>query len=94
MDINAASALVRLPASDDFEATFDANAASLVICAPDGLGLRIHEDATLSSSTYNGLVRSGNAWQSPDYSSAAYHADVTVSANVGSVDVNPVGGCK
>jgi hypothetical protein len=94
MDLNAASATVRLPATGDLEAEFDVNAAALVICAPENLGLRIHEDATLSSSTYNGLVRSGNAWQSPDYSSAPFHADVTVSANVGSVDVNPVGGCK
>lgn len=94
MDINAAKAVVRLPAGDDFGATFDANAASLVICAPEGLGLRIHEETTLGSSTFNGLVRTGNAWESPDFSSATYHADVTVSVNVGSVDVNPVGGCK
>jgi hypothetical protein len=94
MDLNAASATVRLPATGDLKAEFDVNAAALVICAPDTLGLRIQEDATLSSSTYNGLVRSGNAWQSPDYASASSHADVTISANVGSVDVNPVGGCK
>lgn len=94
MDLNAASATVRLPATGDLEAEFDVNAAALVICTPEDLGLRIHEDATLSSSTYNGLIRSGNAWQSPDYSSASFHADVTVSANVGSVDVNPEGGCK
>lgn len=94
MDINAASATVRLPATDDFEASFDVNAAGLVICTPAGLGLRLQEEVTLGSSTFNGLVRSGNAWESPDYSSATYHADVTVSANVGSVDVNPEGGCK
>ncbi len=94
MDLNAASATVRLPATGDLEAEFDVNAAALVICTPENLGLRIHEDATLSSSTYNGLIRTGNAWESPDYQSATSHADVTVSANVGSVDVNPVGGCK
>jgi hypothetical protein len=94
MDVNAASATVRLPGGSDLGADFDVNAAKLVVCAPDSLGLRIREETTLGSSHFTGLVRRGGAWESPDYATATYQADVSVTVNVGSVDVNPVGGCK
>jgi hypothetical protein len=94
MDVNAAAASVRLPATGDFEADFAVNAAELNVCAPADLGLRIHQDVVLGSTTYSGLVRNGDAWETPGYSTATSHADVTLSVNVGSVDVNPEGGCK
>ncbi len=94
MDINAANASVRLPASGDFEADFSVNAADLTVCAPPGLGLRIRQDVVLGSTTYAGLDRTGDAWETPGYSTATSHADVTISVNVGSVEVNPEGGCK
>ncbi len=93
LDVNAAKASLILPA-DDFAADLDVNAASLKICAPSELGLRIHHRGVLGSSDYTGLVRNGDAWESPDYALAIHHADVTVSVNVGSVDLDPVGGCK
>jgi hypothetical protein len=94
MDINAAAASVRLPATGDFEADFAVNAAELNVCAPADLGLRIHQDVVLGAATYTGLVRKGDTWETPGYSIATNHADVTISVNVGSVDVNPEGGCK
>jgi hypothetical protein len=48
----------------------------------------------LSGTTYAGIAHTGGTWQSPDYATAIHHADVTISANVASVDVNPIGGCK
>jgi hypothetical protein len=36
----------------------------------------------------------GDTWESPGYSIATHHADVTISVKVGSVDVNPMGGCQ
>ncbi len=94
MSVNAASASVRLPMTGDIGADFSVNAGSLRICAPSDVGLRIHQDGVLSTTSYPGLVRSGDTWESPGYATAIHHADVTISVNVGSVDVNPMGGCQ
>jgi len=91
--VNGGAASLRLPA-DDFAANLTVNAGALRICAPSDLGLRIRSEGTLTATTYDGLVRSGDTWQSPGYATAIHHADVTISANVASVDVNPMGGCK
>ncbi len=91
--VNGGSAAIRLPAQD-IAADLVVNAGALRICAPDDLGLRIRHEGVLTATTYAGLVRSGDTWQSPDYATAIHHADVTISANVASVDVNPKGGCK
>ena len=70
------------------------SAGAAQVCAPEGMGLRVRTQSALASITTPGLVRVGDAWESPDYATAAHHADVTVAVNVGSVDVNPEGGCK
>ena len=92
--VRAAAAGVDLPADQDLAADFSVEAGSLEICAPAGLGVRIHEEGALAGTNYDGLVHAGDTWESPGYSMANHHADVTVTANVGSVDVNPIGGCK
>ncbi len=94
MSVNAASAWVRLPTAQDLGADFSVNAGSLAICTASDVGLRIHHVGVLATTNYTGLVRSGDSWESPGYAMANHHADVTISANVGSVDVNPVGGCQ
>lgn len=94
LEINAGTASMTLPATTSFSADFNVNAASLDVCVPTGLGLRIHQDGELSNTSYAGLVRSGDTWETPGYADALFHADVTMSVNVGSVDVNPEGGCK
>lgn len=94
LDANAAATTLILPSGSDLTASIDVNAASAVICAPPGLGLRITETTVLGDTTFNGLVRNGSAWQSPDYGTATYRADMSVSVNVGSVVINPEGDCK
>ena len=91
--VNGGAAWLRLPA-DDFTADLTVNAGALRICAPSDLGLRIRNEGTLTATTYGGLERSDSTWESPGYATAIHHADVTISANVASVDVNPMGGCK
>jgi len=91
--VNGGAAWLRLPA-DDFTADLTVNAGALRICAPSDLGLRVRSDGTLTATTYDGLVRGDSTWESPGYATASHHADVTISANVASVDVNPMGGCK
>jgi len=94
LSANAARVSLRLPAGGDLDADLIVNAGSLDVCAPSDLGLRIHQSSVLGSSEYTGLVRHGDVWESPGYQMANHHADVTVSVNVGSVDINPVGGCQ
>jgi hypothetical protein len=94
MTVNAASATLLLPASGDTSASLSVNAGSLRICSANTVGLRIHATAALASTTFTGLVHDGDAWQSPGYATATSHADLTVSATLGSVDLNPAGGCE
>ena len=54
----------------------------------------MRSSTTLGSSTFNGLVRRGDAWQTPGYDTAPYKADLSIQASVGSVAINPKGGCK
>ena len=94
MRVNAAAGWLSLPAAQDTVADLTVNAGSLRICAPSEVGLRVHQAGVLSSITDVGLIRNGDTWESPGYSMANHHADVTVTVNVGSVDVNPLGGCQ
>jgi len=91
--VSGGSAAVGLP-SQDLDADLEVTAGALRICVPDDLGVRITHQGALTSTTYAGLVRNGASWESPGYATAGNHADVTVTATVASVDVNPIGGCK
>jgi hypothetical protein len=91
--VNAGAATVTLPA-DSFEGDLVVNAGSIDACAPAGLGLRVQATAALGSTELNGLVRRGGAWETPDYATAPSKADLTLDASVGSITINPVGGCK
>lgn len=93
VQVNAGSASVTLPA-ESFVGDFQANAGSIEICAPAGLGLRVQATAALGSTTLNGLVRAGDAWETPDYATAPSKADLALDASVGSITINPEGGCK
>ena len=92
--VNGGAASLTLPATGELAGDISVNAGAVRVCTPDGLGLRVRSESTLASITTPGLVRVGDAWESPDYATAAHHADVTVSVNVGSVEINPEGGCK
>jgi hypothetical protein len=93
MRVNAAAGFLTL-GDDDLSGDLTVNAGSLQVCAPGELGLRVHGTTSLGATNYFGLIRSGDAWETPGYASATHHADLGVSANVGSVNINPVGGCK
>ncbi|HET7495489.1 MAG TPA: hypothetical protein VFJ80_08565 [Candidatus Limnocylindrales bacterium] len=92
--VHAGGASIRLPASGVLSGDLEVAAGSLQICRPESLGLRVHGDVVFGSATLNGLVRVGDAWQTPDYPTAASRADLSVTARAGSVTVDPQGGCK
>ena len=92
--VNAGMTSIRLSGTADVTGSWKVNAASLQLCAPAGLGLRVHHTGALGGMRVNGLEQTDPTWQSSDYASAAHHADLTVIANLGSVEINPIGGCK
>ena len=94
MTVNAASATLLFPAQGDFSASLSVNAGSLRLCSAGAVGMRIHATATLASTTFTGLVHDGDAWQSPGYATAINHADLAISTTLGSVELNPAGGCE
>jgi len=92
--LNAGQITVTLPTASDLNGSVDVNAGELQVCVPTGVGLRVHNTTVLGAITVDGTDQNGGVWQSPDYESAAHHTDLTVSVNLGSVDINPIGGCK
>jgi hypothetical protein len=90
---NAGSASVTLPA-EPFIGSVTANAGSVRLCVPAGLALRITSSAALGAVEINGLVQHGDTWSTPSVTNPSATADLTLSAQVGSVAVNPQGGCQ
>ena len=92
--LNAGQLTVTLPAASDLNGSVAVNAGELQVCIPSSVGLRLHNTTVLGAITVDGTHQNGGVWQSPDYESAAHHTDLTVTVNLGSVDINPIGGCK
>ena len=92
--VNAGMLSFDLPAAANVVGSMEVNAGALQVCVPSGLGLRVHHTGALSGITANGRPQTGADWQSPDYASATYHADLNVNVNLGNVEIDPIGGCK
>lgn len=94
VEVNAGAATVLLPSRSDLVGRFEVAAGAIEICAPADQGLRVHGDADFGDTTFNGLLRVGDAWETPNLSTATHVTELDVSAQAGSVVVNPAGGCK
>jgi hypothetical protein len=92
--VNAGQLSIDLPNGDDVRGSISVNAGEAELCLPDTVGLRVRSSGALSAIDTAGLVQRDGAWESPDYASAAHHADLTVRVNLGNLDINPVGGCS
>jgi hypothetical protein len=91
--VNAGQLAMDLP-SDDVRGSVSINAGGAEICVPETVGIRVRSSGTFGSTQLPGLIQRDGAWESPDYASAAYHADLTVSVNLGNLEINPEGGCS
>ncbi len=93
--VNGGSMAITLPART-VSGSLSANASSIELCVPDGVGIRLRTEDNLTAS-YDveraGLIRVGNTWESPGYASAAATVDLSASAAAGSVSLNPEDGC-
>ena len=92
--MNAGALAIRLPSGQDSTGTVEVNAGVVQLCAPAGVGVRIQQTGALNTASFGGLRLNGGVWQSPDYALAAHHADLAVHVNLGSIEIDPNGGCK
>jgi len=93
--LNASTIGLILP-SGSFTANVTINASTLNVCSAADTGLRITYEDTLSSHNFAsmGLTQSGKTWQSANYSTATSRAEIHISANVSTTNLNPAGGCQ
>jgi hypothetical protein len=95
--VNAADVAILLPAQADLRGEVEGNAASVDLCAQAGIGLRlIVDDNITASDNYDGagLVRSGSAWETPGYASAATRIELRTIGSAVSYTLNPEDGCR
>lgn len=92
--VNVGALSIRLPADSDLVGSLRVGAGELQICSPSGVGLRVTTRGTARQVTVDDLQQTESAWQSPDYLSAPHRADLSVNVNFGTVEINPIGGCK
>lgn len=92
---NAGSAKITLP-SANVTGSVTANAGSIGLCVPAGTAVRIRASTVLGGNNFEsrGLTQTGDAWTSPGFESASTRIDLSATANVGSVDLDPDGGCR
>jgi hypothetical protein len=79
------------------DGTVEGNAASVRLCAPAGVGLRLLVDGNVAAShNYDdqGLVERGNAWETPDFAGATTRIVLRTSGNAISYTLNPEDGCR
>ena len=93
--VNAGSSEITLPAAS-MTGSATVNAGSLAICVPSGAGVRIQSSSFLASNNFGerGLTQSGSTWTTSGYVAAPIKIDLSISANAGSVELDPSGGCK
>ena len=92
--VNVGALALDLPGASDLVGSLRVAAGQIRICTPPGLGLRVTSTGTADAIRVDSLQQHGSEWQSPDYTSATRRADLGVSATLGAVDINPIGGCK
>lgn len=95
--VNAADVAILLPAGADLRGEVEGNAASVDLCAPAGVGLRLLVDDNITASDnydHAGLVRSGSAWETPGYASAATQIELRTIGSAVSYTLNPEDGCR
>lgn len=95
--VNAGSLTIALPSpAATLQGSLSANAGSLRVCAPPSVPLRIRvANQSLGSTNLaqRGLAQNGDTWTRGAWDTATARIDLTVSANLGSVTLDPEDGC-
>lgn len=94
--VNAGSMSVTLPAAS-MQGSVSVNAGSAELCAPAGVALRVRtSDNPLGSYGLEGegLVQDGRTWSTPGFDTAPVRIELDLSANLGSINLNPENDCE
>ncbi|MEA2538558.1 MAG: hypothetical protein QOF11_2792 [Chloroflexota bacterium] len=93
--LNAGETRILLPATA-LTGSATVNAGQLGLCLVPGTALRVVSNSTLASNNFaeRGLVANGSTWTTPGYDSAPVRIDLSLSANAGSIELDPDGGCR
>lgn len=96
LTVNAGSGSIQLPARS-MSGSITVNAGSVSLCRSPGAAIRLrmaNEFASSNDYSAQGLIRSGDTWESPDWASASQRVELTTNANAGSFSLDPQEGCK
>jgi hypothetical protein len=94
LTLNAGDGRIVLP-SGSLRGDITVNAGSIRICSSPAVGLQFRTNDNLTASfDLPGLTRDGNTWTSANYGSAETRIDLSLTANAGSISLNPAAGCR
>jgi hypothetical protein len=85
---------IHLPGASNLSGTLSVNLGQINVCFPANLGLRITQHDVIGQVSYEGFEQRNSVWQTPGYELAAQHAELDLDVNLGSIQFNPIGGCK
>jgi hypothetical protein len=95
--VNAGSLNLSLPVPEGvLTGNLSANAGAINVCVPDGVALQIHSSTSLGSDNFgsSGLTRNGDVWSNQVPGMDTNRIELTTSANLGSITLNPEAGCE
>lgn len=88
LDGGIGTTTVTLPAQGRVVASVDGGIGTVTVIVPDGMAMRIESDTGLGRvSLPGGLARDGDAYESPDYSTAENRVDLDVRGGIGNITV-------
>lgn len=93
--INAGSLGLTLP-NVSITGSIDANAGSVMLCAPPGAALKLRTAESIVASydfAGHGLVQDGSTWTTPGFDTATVRIELRTEANAGSFVLDPEDGC-
>ena len=94
MELNAGSRPASRCPNLSMTGTIQANAGSVRLCVPAGVGLRIETGGSVAASyDFHDLVQDGSVWTSPGYDDAPVRIDLRTDGTAASFTLDPEGGC-
>jgi len=85
---------IHLPAASSLAGSIRLGGGQVQVCAPPGVGVLITTRGFGRQIVVDGVDQDGSSWQSSNYESAALRADLDVRVSFGTIDINPIGGCR
>ena len=85
---------IHLPDANSLAGSIRIGGGQLQVCAPPGVGLLITTRGFGRGIVVEGVDQDGSSWQSSNYESAALRADLDVRVSFGTIEINPIGGCR